>query len=130
MAIKENELLDIKHKRKAAIEAQSKFLEEAETDFNFYLGGDNQWDEATLSKLRAAKRPVLSINIVKRIIDIITGLQKSNRYEWKYLPTEETDIELTEILNQISKHIEDNNDFEFLESQVFRILMKIPLTVK
>jgi hypothetical protein len=59
---------------------------EARTDYAFKAGGEDQWDELVLSKLKDSKRPYTTFNFIGPSVNSVAGMEVSNRQEVTYLP--------------------------------------------
>jgi hypothetical protein len=59
---------------------------EAKTDYAFKAGGEDQWDELVLSKLKESKRPYTTFNFIGPSVNSVAGMEVSNRQEVTYLP--------------------------------------------
>ena len=83
----------------------------------FYRG--DQWDENTRSKLDKEKRACLTINQIEPKMDLLSGYQRQNRTDIKYMPMEDGDQRVSEILNIVTKSILENCNYRFEETEVF-----------
>lgn len=87
------EASDIEEKsRTSAYEAEDMFM------------GD-QWDEATKAELKEQKRAAITANIIESKLDNISGYQRQNRTEIKFIPVEGGDQRVADILNYVVKDI-------------------------
>lgn len=91
---------------------------EARTDLNFYLS--DQWDDADKQKLINKGVPVLTLNYIKKTIDLITGFQRQNRSDIRYFPIEGGDALVAEVLSMISMWVMKTNDSRFYLSEAFK----------
>ena len=97
------------------LEAESvKKAEEAE---RFYQG--KQWSDSQRDELEAVSRSALTINMVGRQIDELSGLQREQRADLHYLPVDEGDQKTADILNIVSKNILEQCFFAREESETF-----------
>lgn len=78
-------------------------FEEMETDFRMTLG--DQWTLADKQKLKRKGKPALSINIMKKPIDLVIGHQRQNFQDLKVLPIEGADEVGADVLTQLFKWI-------------------------
>lgn len=83
----------------------------------FYKG--DQWEKSIAAELKRQKRAVLTINEIESKCDLLSGYQRQNRTDIKYMPTEEGDQRAAEILNVVSKNILENCNYRFEETDVF-----------
>jgi hypothetical protein len=88
--------------------------------FDDFYAGDNHWDPKTKADLQAQNRPALTVNLTFSTINAIVGEQLTNRAEITYRPSRDnaTD-EVASALTKVSRQIDDNNNFEYLETEVF-----------
>lgn len=95
----------------------SKFVEKADKCDRFFCG--DQWDEADLEALRKVRRPALTINKILSTISNVLGEQINNRAEITYRPRSGSPAEVAEILAKVFKQISDNNQLDWLRSDMF-----------
>lgn len=85
----------------------------------FYRGGGEQWDQADRLALEAEGRPALEINMILSTVNTLIGEQSSTRADIVYKPRKDATEETADVLTQLALQIQDNNSYEFVESQVF-----------
>ncbi len=79
-----------------------------------------QWDNAKKRELESKDRAALTINKIEEKIDNLTGYQRQNRTDIKYLATENGDERVADILNIVVKHdILEKCSYGREESKVF-----------
>ena len=83
----------------------------------YYRG--EQWDQADVAQLDAEGRPHLTINTILSTVNTVLGHQASQRADVVFKPRRNADQGLADTVTKVFKHVLDNNDYEFLESQVF-----------
>ncbi len=83
----------------------------------FYRG--EQWEDSIKSQLTKEKRACLTINQIESKIDLLSGYQRQNRTDIKYMPTEDGDQRVSEILNIVTKNLLENCNYRFEETEVF-----------
>jgi len=93
-------------------------MTQMEEDFQMYLG--DQWEQADKERLEKEKRPILSINKIKKGIDVITGYQMQNRNEIKVRPIEGSDQALADVYTEVIKWVLTDGDSGFSQSQAFK----------
>lgn len=103
---------------KQAAESRRDWDKEAEEDYLFYTG--KQWGEGDLEQLKKQKRPAITINKVKPLINLLSGYQRLNRYEPEFLPRTAEDLPLAKIRKGVTKQIFDLNSYDYVESHVFQ----------
>lgn len=84
-----------------------------------FLQGD-QWDHTTKQSLEARHRAALVINRLEKSADELEGIQRQQRTDLRYLPTEEGDQATADMYNVLTKHILEQNYFPREESLTFR----------
>lgn len=99
---------------RAGEEESRKMAKESE---DFYAG--NQWDPQDKKSLEAASRAALTLNEIEPKIDLLSGYQRQNRSDIKYLPVEDGDQRVSDILNVLSSNILDQSNYEYEETSVF-----------
>lgn len=83
----------------------------------YYRG--EQWDEQDKAQLEAEGRPALTINSILATVNTVLGHQSAQRADIIFKPRRNADQGLADTMSKVFKQIMDNNDYEFIESQVF-----------
>ncbi len=110
-----------KRRFRLAKEHQRLWREDARIEYRFVAG--HQWEEEDLKRLKKAKRPAITFNLIAPNVKAIAGMEQGNREELNYLPRDTRSQEdgfAAGIYNQTAKWIFDLNDNEFRESRAFR----------
>ena len=93
----------------------------AREDFGFYAGA--QWSSEDMDYLRENDRPCVTFNRVAPTIDSVTGTERSNRQETRFLPrtTSDTDNDgpHSEMWTEAARWVRDECDAEDEESDAF-----------
>lgn len=97
--------------------ASRKWRREAKEAFAFYAG--DQWSEADKAKMEKNDRPVITFNRVAPVIDSISGAERANRQEVRYLPRGAEDAAVGETFSAAGKWVRDECDAEDEESEAF-----------
>jgi hypothetical protein len=97
---------------------QVAWRKEAREDFDFEAG--EQLSETDKSILMDAKRPIVIFNRVGTTVDAVAGQEVGNRQEVQYLPREEGDVVVNELLTSAAKWFRQQCDAEDEESDAFR----------
>jgi hypothetical protein len=105
--------------RKAAENHSKEWRGDAKEDYGF-VDGSMQWDRDDAQMLRDASRPPVTFNRVEPVIDVICGLEITNRQEVRFIPREQGDIQVSEIATAASDWARDGADAEDEESDAFR----------
>lgn len=80
----------------------------------------NQWEEEVVAKLRAQRRPHLTMNMLINTTDTVVGEQINNRNETRFRPRYGKDAESTaDALNKVYKHISEGNQLTWLRTDVY-----------
>lgn len=106
------------HKRYADSTAHLKdWFDEAEVAMRYKAG--DQWDEDDKLLRDAEDRPTVVFNRVAPFIDAVIGMEVNNRKEVRYIPREEGDADVNELLTGAAEWARDGADAEDEESQAF-----------
>jgi hypothetical protein len=103
------------------IEKTAKWRGDAREDYAFEAG--DQWNEGDKEVLRDQLRPIITMNRIAPIIDSVSGSEVSNRQEVQYIPREQGDVQVNEILTSAAKWFRDECDAEDEESDAFRDML-------
>jgi hypothetical protein len=95
----------------------TQFMRKADRCERFFAG--DQWDPRDLQKLRGERRPALTINKILPTIGSVMGEQIKNRAEISFRPRSPQFDETAQALNKVFKQISDQNQLNWLRSQVF-----------
>jgi hypothetical protein len=90
---------------------------EAKESYDFYAG--DQWAEEDIAYLKEHNRPVITFNRVAAVMDSLSGSERANRQEVRYLPREISDGQVNEMFSAAAKWIRDETDAEDEESEAF-----------
>lgn len=95
----------------------SDFVDKADLCDKFFQG--DQWSAMDKAKLRAQRRPALTINKIMSTISNVMGEQIYNRSEIAYRPRSGASSDIADVLTKVFKQISDNNQLDWLRSDVF-----------
>jgi hypothetical protein len=111
----EQEKLGILRERfKSAITVESDWRREAKEDIEFYAG--KQWSDSDVDTLRKTKRPCLTINKIRPLLNLLSGYQRLNRYDPEFLPRTADDLEKVKVAKGVTKYLLDTVEFDYVES--------------
>ena len=78
---------DDKYLEDIVLEAEpyhDEWLEKAKIDDKFAHG--DQWDEDVKNELEEQGRPALTLNLIRPIIRLLTGIERKSRYDMRAMP--------------------------------------------
>jgi hypothetical protein len=113
----EEDVVETRQLYQRAKDHDGEFLKSAAEDEDFYSG--EQWDGKDKNRLKAQKRAALTINETEGKIDVLSGFYRQNRYDITYFPVEDGDEMIADILSNLVKHIQEKNNFDYREVEVF-----------
>lgn len=79
----------------------------------------NQWDADLKKELENEDRAALTVNEIEGKIDLLSGIQRQNRFDIKALPNEDGDARVADIVTILIKHAHANTKFEEQETRTF-----------
>lgn len=82
-----------------------------------------QWDAQTLNQLKSEQRPALTFNKTGTVINVVCGIQVSNRQDVHIYPRSEGDAEVSEVATQSVKWFDDRCNAASEESRAFRDML-------
>ncbi len=91
---------------------------DAREDFDFIAG--KQWTEEEKSILAAQLRPIITFNRAITIIKAVAGTEINGRHEIRFVPRNNQDSQVNEVLSGASKWMGDGCDAEDEESEAFQ----------
>jgi len=95
-----------------------KLHKQIEDDFNFEQG--KQWKDDDIETLRVAGVKALTINKLKPIIKLITGLERQSRSDFVALPEGEEDDIASNIVTRLLKNVVKTSSVEIKLSEQFK----------
>lgn len=103
-----------------AWDADTKYRTAADEDFKFF--NSDQWDPADLALLKEDRRPALTINRIKKQVQLIVGFERQNRFDIRVRPRgeEATDSELAQMLTDMVKFVMDTGGVDYELSDAFK----------
>jgi hypothetical protein len=97
----------------------TEYQKAAKKNEDFYFGAGRQWDEETKRFLENQGKPWLEENIIFSTINTVIGYQTQSRMDISYKPREIDDQEVSDVLSKLAMFIIDQNNYPWLESEVF-----------
>ena len=95
--------------------------EQAITSYAFYAG--EQWNAEDRIALNAQGRPAVTFNRIGVVVDAVVGTEINNRQESRYIPREQGDVQVNELLSGAAAWVRDGCDAEDEESDAFSDLV-------
>ena len=99
-------------------DASSNWRVQATDDFGFIAG--DQLNDEDKALLDAQQRPHVTFNRVQTILKAVAGMEINGRHEIQFLPRNNDDTAVNEILSAASKWMGDGCDAEDEQSQAFQ----------
>lgn len=95
--------------------------ENIKENFQFYCGGDGQWDRDVLAQLDEDGKPHLSINKCKSTIDLLSGYQRKFRDSLNVFPRRGGTVKASKVLTHLGRHTMDVSrpNGDFVQSETF-----------
>jgi len=78
-----------------------------------------QWEHGLKTQLESQKRAALTINFTAKYVNEILGHEIQNRTDIRYLPTEDGDQRVADMLNVLVKHITNQCYYDREKTKVF-----------
>ncbi|CAB4144195.1 hypothetical protein UFOVP469_17 [uncultured Caudovirales phage] len=86
---------------------------------DFYEG--RQWSEGDIRKLIAEKRPMLTINKILPLVNLVVGYHLNNQTQDQFLPGHDGSgsAATAAALSMVTKQIDQMNDLQYIDTEVF-----------
>ena len=114
---KDNSVEQFRQWFSSAVDHEKTWKNNALLCYKFKWG--EQWSEKDKADAKQQKKPALTINKIRPLVNTLTGHQKLNRYEPDFKPRTADDLELCKVRQGVTKWIFDQNSFDYEESRVF-----------
>lgn len=100
-------------------EAHQKWAAVAKKCVDYFEG--KQWSAADMAKLADEGRPVLTLNKIRALVNLVLGYHINNRTDRKTIPTNDGSgtAEMAEMMSHVLKSISDINQLKFVDSEVY-----------
>lgn len=102
---------------KVACEEEEDFEREAKEDEEFVM--QKQWTDKVRTKLAEQERSILTIDHITPKLDVLSGIQRQNRYDIKYYPRKGGSVLAADMFTQATKIYWDWNNADYEETDVF-----------
>lgn len=87
------------------------------------MAAGDQWMTEDLQRLQDQQRPAVTFDRIGRTLNAIVGTQIANRQETRYIPREQGDVQVNEVLTAAGEWARDNCDAEDEESDSFEDML-------
>lgn len=94
-------------------------FDEVKKDFEFTLG--KQWKDEDVHELEKAGRPVLTINKIKPMIKLMSGIERQSRSDLVAFPEGEEDGVASDITTKLLKHVSKRSRLVQKTSEQFKV---------
>lgn len=91
--------------------------EKARNCYRFESG--RQWEDADIAALDTQKRPHITINKIRPVINMVAGFQRLNPYEPQFKPRTADDLKDAETALGITKYVFDDTIYNYEEGRAF-----------
>jgi len=96
----------------------TEWVEKAQRDKKFARG--DQWDEDVKKELQEQGRPALTLNLIRPLIRLLTGMERKSRYDMRAMPVGDSDSGTARIITGLEKQIEYDNNAQMLYSEMYK----------
>ena len=100
-----------------------KYIKNADRAYEFYIGGDDAWQDQILSVKKAKGQAALTINKIKNIVNAITGHMIQDMKDIIYKPMTDASQMKCDLLNEVTKIVLEHSDFTTAFAEVVNDLV-------
>lgn len=100
-----------------AVDSARLWQDEAIEDYDFVEG--RQWTKAELQRFKEVRRPAITINRIRPLMNLLSGYQRINRFDIEFAPRTEDDTDICQVRKGVTKYILDRCDYTTHESATF-----------
>ena len=100
-----------------AVDSARRWQDEAREDYDFVEG--RQWTRAEMLRFRDMRRPAITINRIRPLMNLLSGYQRINRFDVEFAPRTEDDTDICQVRKGVTKYILDRCDYTTHESATF-----------
>lgn len=94
------------------------FYDEITENFDFTISG-RQWDKEIKTQLEADSRPAFSYNLMRTVLNVIIGIERSNKKKGKASPRTGGDKDLAEVVSETLQYFLYHSGFTEAQKRVF-----------
>lgn len=102
---------------RAAVDHGEEWRREAKEDYDFVAG--KQWTDEEIAQFQEDHKPVIVINKIKPLLNILSGYQRLNRYDIDFLARTNDDVDLCQVRAGVTKYVMDRCNYDETESVTF-----------
>lgn len=102
----------------ASLKFLNKTFKEMKIDNQFALG--RQWEDEDVRVLEAAGVKALTINKIKPMVKLVTGIERQSRSDWKAFPEGTEDELLSDVSTRLLKNVVKTSKLKNKKSEVFK----------
>lgn len=96
----------------------AEWVQRAALCFRFW--NSDQWDKLVKAQLEREGRPALTFNVIESLIRALEGMQRALRNDARFIPASDATVESARVMDAVWLHIQQQNRFEFLETDVYK----------
>jgi hypothetical protein len=99
-------------------DAHMRWAETAKRAVDYFEG--RQWSAANMAKLTREGRPILTINKIRPLVNLVLGYHLNNQIDRKALPTNDATgtADMARVMSHTLKNISDINELRFVDAEV------------
>lgn len=99
--------------------AMSDWAEQAKKAVEYFE--NKQWKEEDLKLLEKQKRPALTINKIKPLVNLVLGYHINNRTQVHYLPGHDGSgsADMARVLTHVGKQIDEQSQIPYIDTEVY-----------
>lgn len=112
------DLSEARNNVKKALKLTSEWRKSAKEDYDFMRG--KQWTDADLKVMKQKSRPVITINRIRPVINLLSGYAAQNETEPDFLPRSEEDDRVARVAKGITKYTFDKTNYQSVKKKAFK----------
>lgn len=112
------DLSEARNNVKRALQLTSEWRKIAKEDYDFMRG--KQWTDADLKVMKQKSRPVITINRIRPVINLLSGYAAQNETEPDFLPRSEEDDRVARVAKGITKYTFDKTNYQSVKKKAFK----------
>ena len=99
-------------------DAHMRWAETGKRAVDYFEG--RQWSAANMAKLTREGRPILTINKIRPLVNLVVGYHLNNQTDRRALPSNDATgtAEMARVLSHVLKNISDINELQFVDAEV------------